>query len=648
MAESTDENPMEVEKTNENQTEADDITVATATKATKTDYIAQEMEEQGLRFEIPYRKGHASDDDTKLHAQLLKLLTNAFDENELRVYNNKNKKVKDFEEKKWEDNNYYKTHFDAHVDTQQRKTVVAHRIHSKLSISNLKGEPTVIAFLKRTNTYLRAHYWKEDELELKDIGFLLSYVPTKHSKTFVQNDMIQRTEALLEIDWAEVPPFQLIHAQPKVKLTGKNKALMTHAYSVQVKTKDAPAMNKFMRLIYGDEHLYMPYNMKRQFPKAVAQAIVKQNKLIAETYVIVLVGVSRDIMNELQAKILEETTGATAISDTHRTDKTGRWYVIIQEKAFMKGRKLIAANLHKWIRAYPAALHETTPDTFPPPQVNQKYADDDDDSSGHASYMSSCAQSYGTVDDTDVMEEIYFYPPSNNNNAHSYADAARKGNTTSAKAKPSETEIKLAATETELRSIILTLQNEVRALKGAQTPSTVTEVSTPASEASKLSSRMDQFENNVHNIQTMMAQMQEMMRNNQNKRNTEEEDVAYTQIQHQSKRADTRSTPERHDDYHNGYLTQPTERRLEYADNGDGSTFSVGYAQGSPQGGWPQYTGTSHGHGQRGTNHPPPGGWVQQQNQRNQPMQQQQRGNQDNPMSSPARLPAEGARTYCA
>jgi hypothetical protein len=36
-------------------------------------YIAQEMEEKGLRFEIPYRRGHASDKDTKLHAQRLKV-----------------------------------------------------------------------------------------------------------------------------------------------------------------------------------------------------------------------------------------------------------------------------------------------------------------------------------------------------------------------------------------------------------------------------------------------------------------------------------------------------------------------------------------------------------------------------------------------
>jgi hypothetical protein len=58
------------------------------------------MEEQGLRFEIPYRKGHSSDDDTKLQAQLLNILTKAFDETELRVYNNKNNKVKNFKERK--------------------------------------------------------------------------------------------------------------------------------------------------------------------------------------------------------------------------------------------------------------------------------------------------------------------------------------------------------------------------------------------------------------------------------------------------------------------------------------------------------------------------------------------------------------------
>ena len=67
------------------------------------------------------------------------------------------------------------------------------------------------AFLRETNTYPRAHYWKEDELAIKDIGFLVSYVPSKHSKAFVTNDMIERTD-LMSLEWARVPKFQLIHS----------------------------------------------------------------------------------------------------------------------------------------------------------------------------------------------------------------------------------------------------------------------------------------------------------------------------------------------------------------------------------------------------------------------------------------------------
>jgi hypothetical protein len=674
MAETLNANPTEVENTIDTTMDDDDATVATTTTGTKTDFIEEEMEEQGLRFEIPYRKGQANSDDIKLHAQLLHILTTAYDDTELRIFNNKNKKIKNFQEKKWEDKNYHKTHFGTHVDKVQRKTVIAHRIHAQKSISSLKGEPTVIAFLKSTNTYLRAHYWKEDELELKDIGFLLSYVPTKHSKNFVKKDMLKRTEALPNLDWTKVPPFQLIHAQPQVKLPGKHKAMRTHSYSVQVQTKDAPAMNKFLRALYSDAHLYMPYSMKRQFPKAVAQAIVKQNQLIADTFVIVLVGVSRDVMQELQTTILTETPGSIAISDTHRTDKTGRWYVIIKEKAFLTGRKLIAANLQKWMQTLPASLHETTPADFPPPRVNQKYADEEDDSSGHASYMSSCAQSYGTFQEDDTLDEAFFCPPSNERTyTHSYADAARNAPSTNQN-QLAVTEIQFSETETALRSVIQDLKNELRQLKGAQTPSTVTDVSIPESEASKMRQRMDNFENNVQSIQTMMQGMQEMMRATTAKRNPQET-PNQPQENHQAKRADTRGTPERasHQNHNpQGLSTQPSPQRiLQYADNGDGSMFPV-WSVAAPPGGYPQtqppYIGNSHGHGQRGQHNTPPGGWVHNQfHQQPPPHQQHQQHQQQHhhppdPTSPPRQDPeeqmlinspprsllAEGAKTYRA
>jgi hypothetical protein len=63
---------------------------------------------------------------------------------------------------------------------------------TKRTISDKKSKPTVIEHLKTTSTYLRGHFWKEDVVLLKYIGFLLSYVPSKHSREFVAKDIFER------------------------------------------------------------------------------------------------------------------------------------------------------------------------------------------------------------------------------------------------------------------------------------------------------------------------------------------------------------------------------------------------------------------------------------------------------------------------
>jgi hypothetical protein len=90
------------------------------------------------------------------------------------------------------------------------------------------------------------------------------------------------------------------------------------------------------------------------------------------------------------------------------------------------------------------------------------------------------------VNDITEADEAFFYPPSNKKQTHSYVDAAWKA-TDKKDTNPGVSEIQFSAKETELRSIILMLQNKVRQLKGIQTPSTITDVSTPNTEASKLS-----------------------------------------------------------------------------------------------------------------------------------------------------------------
>ena len=158
MAESPVENATEVEQSLDIPMEDDDITVETATTAPKPDFIAAEMTESVIRFEIPYRNRHPKDDDIKIYVELMRLLSSSFDDMELRLYDNKNQKIKDLANIKWHDKKYHASHFTTHKDTGQRKTVIAHRIRSIKPLSTLKGKPVVIEFLKKTNLFLRAHF----------------------------------------------------------------------------------------------------------------------------------------------------------------------------------------------------------------------------------------------------------------------------------------------------------------------------------------------------------------------------------------------------------------------------------------------------------------------------------------------------------
>ncbi len=502
MADSSNEKDNVTEEADEAMIDDDDKTVETETVTTKTDFIEQEMTEHTIRYEIPFHKGQASKDDFQSHTKLLIKMSEAFDSTELQFVDNKNQRIKDFDDPKWLDLDYYKSHFTIHHDEAQRRTVMVHRIRSKLSIAGIKGETTVLTFLKATNTFLRAHFWQEDEVLLKDIGFLNRYIPTQHSTTFVIQDMTDRVAM-------KAPSFRLIHSQPRIKIA--DKSLKTHAFSIQVLAKDAIAMNKYLRKAYADQPLFLPYSTKKKHPDVVAKAILAQNKQISETYVIVVIGINRDVMAALESN-LQELPGFIEVSDTKKTEKTGRWNILVQEKLFRKTRKAISTNITQWVRSLPAILRETIPTSFPTPQVSQKFSDEDDDSSaGQVSYMSSCAQSYGSIDENDDAYASYFEPP-NETSYRSYAAVTKAtplAKTYPTTPTPETIEIR------EFRSIIKGLETELAVFKGMRTPSTVTEISTPDTYLTNATARMDVFEANISELKDMMENMATLIKSSQ-------------------------------------------------------------------------------------------------------------------------------------
>jgi hypothetical protein len=650
MAASAEEDPNDMETPPDTTMENDDVTVQTETINPKIDYIGDEMTEYTLRYEIPYNKGQANKNDFKKHVTLLTTLTKAFDKTELRIVDNKNKRVKSFEEAKWKDREYYNSHFKVNLDENQRKTVIVHRIRSKEPISGIKGESTVLTFLKTSNTFLRAHFWKEDETLLKDIGFVIRYVPTHHTKEFVIRDMHERLDFADE-DWVSTkpkpPPFRLIHSQPRIKL--KDKVLKTHAYSIQVLEQDSAKMSHYLRKLYSDEPFFIPYSTKKKHPEIVARAIVQQNKQMAETYVIVVVGINREIMEAI-GHDLQAIDGFIETSETNKTDQQGRWNLLVKAKQFKEVRKNITTNLKTWISNVPERLHDTIPAHFPPPQVNQKWNDTDDDSSaGHASYMSSCAQSYGSFNENDEETKQYM-TPSMVSNSRSYAAVLQTRMDI-----PMVTEVRVPD-PTSMR-LIAELQAEITRLKqqqGIHTPSTVTATSTPDTTTTE---RLDQVENRIQDVHKWMNEMVQMMRDakietpadrqQQNNQGTKHSTEIESPQRHQSKRTDTRATPERP-----GNPPQTSQERTNEG-SGQGNNYGqgqmigygtnpyqayppIGYNPGIP---YPPRHLSPPNYQQQPYQHQPP--YYTQPQLTHEPMQ-------DTAVGTSESLPAEGARTYHA
>lgn len=137
-------------------------------------------------------------------------------------------------------------------------------------------------------------------------------------------------------------------------------------------------MSHYLRKLYADEPLFIPYSTKKKHPEIVAKVIMRQNKNMAETYVIVIVGLNREVM-EAVGEHLKEVPGFHKISNTNKTDTHGRWYIMVKQSKFKEVRKMLNTNFKAWLEADPDRLKDTIPAHFPSPQVNQKHMDNDND-----------------------------------------------------------------------------------------------------------------------------------------------------------------------------------------------------------------------------------------------------------------------------
>lgn len=151
----------------------------------------------------------------------------------------------------------------------------------------------------------------------------------------------------------------------------------------------------------------MPYSMKRKFPQAVAKAILQQNHLTSDTYVIVIVGITCDVMTLVKPTILE-LQGTTAVSNTSHTNTTDCRHILVHDKSFHTVRKTLLKSLAPWVHALPTIL--VTP---PPLMASLLHRLTRNYSSRQMTMMPTFEQSYGSFDKHDDTDEIFYHPPTN-------------------------------------------------------------------------------------------------------------------------------------------------------------------------------------------------------------------------------------------
>lgn len=154
----------------------DDDTVVTGEKRTLT---GAEWKEMTILIEMTYKDNNEARTSPQKHMLILKSMGDAFDNTELTLFDNKNRKLSLEACREMTNLEHYESHFKIHQG--KGRHYVVFRVHATIGFQSLKRHSDVLSTLKRTNCYLKRHHWPEDKWDIVNLGFILQMDPGRHT-----------------------------------------------------------------------------------------------------------------------------------------------------------------------------------------------------------------------------------------------------------------------------------------------------------------------------------------------------------------------------------------------------------------------------------------------------------------------------------
>jgi hypothetical protein len=390
MANSEGRNPTESDDTTMDEfhdATHDDVTVHTGETPTLT---GAEWKEIHILLEITYNNNTEARTSPQKHLLILKELGTAFDNTELEIFDNKNRKLSLEACKAMANIEHYESHFKIHQGNGRHYVIF--RVLTTLRFQGIKRESAVLRILKKTGSCMKRHHWGQDKWDIVTLGFIMEMDPGRHLADEVREQVLALAKAK-ECETAPGSRFKFVPQRFKFKNNGT--FCTADAYGVQCMQIDAQSVDTMMKNTYRDSNSYVKNKLRKENPKSYINALRVQNRYITNVKTIPIVGITKITMAEIRP-ILLGNPHIQHVAATNKSDSIGRWDIITDSSHQASVRQDITTNLTQWLDD--ATTDPEHPENFPPPGLANRGATDHETSSqGDMSYLSSSAGSYDSL-----------------------------------------------------------------------------------------------------------------------------------------------------------------------------------------------------------------------------------------------------------
>jgi hypothetical protein len=209
---------------------------------------------------------------------------------------------------------------------------IYHRIRSTMSLGAICKQSKVSTILNKHNVSINLHIWKEDEVDIVNLGFHVAADPYNQLKTHFEAAIRRQITTMTGTQLDKIPYFQAGYSRPfHNDKTGRS---VTQTYNLQCRRADAKDLIDLLHATFQHDHLkFAFYKLRHDNPTAYKEAIEAQNEFLKNSRAIPIHGITEELMSYIDED-LYHLHGIYSIQQHKNTATTGRWNLMTNSNNF--------------------------------------------------------------------------------------------------------------------------------------------------------------------------------------------------------------------------------------------------------------------------------------------------------------------------